>query len=358
MVGGHRADKRGFRGRRVRPERRRMTLETTATTRNLAAFASGIRYEDLPQEVSERAKELFLDWVAATLAGKNARPVRALERFAEMMGPPDGPCEILVSRRRTSPLFAALANGGASHVVEQDDVHSGALFHPGAVVFPAALAAAQEAGASGEDFLTAAVVGYETGTRIGRFLGPAHYKVFHTTGTAGTLAAAAAVARLLAAYLAREGFTGATRILEGEQGMAAGMSEGADPNRLIEGLGERWAVLETSFKFHASCRHTHPAADALLNAMREHDLGAGDVTRVRARVHAAAIDVLGPVTDPRTIHQSKFSMGFVLALIARYGRAGVNEFTEEALRDPEIREFAGRVEMVFDREAEADTAET
>jgi 2-methylcitrate dehydratase PrpD len=75
-------------------------------------------------------------------------------------------------------------------------------------------------------------------------------------------------------------------------------------------------------------------------------------------VHAAAIDVLGPVTDPRTIHQSKFSMGFVLALIALHGRAGVNEFTDEALRDPEIREFAGRVEMVFDREAEADTAET
>jgi 2-methylcitrate dehydratase PrpD len=75
-------------------------------------------------------------------------------------------------------------------------------------------------------------------------------------------------------------------------------------------------------------------------------------------VHAAAIDVLGPVTDPRTIHQSKFSMGFVLALIALYGRAGVNEFTEESLRDPEVREFAGRVEMVFDREAEADTDET
>ena len=380
-----------------------MTLESTATTRELAAFASGIRYEDLPREVSARAKELFLDWVAATLAGKSARPVRALERFAETMGPANGPCEILTSRRRTSPLFAALVNGGASHVVEQDDVHSGALFHPGAVVFPAALAAAQEAGSSGKDFLAAAVAGYETGVRVGRFLGPAHYKVFHTTGTAGTLAAAAAVGRLLgadedttlnalgsagtqaaglwefmrdaadskqlhtakaaadgllSAYLARDGFTGARRILEGEQGMAAGMSDGADPAKLVEGLGEKWAVLETSFKFHASCRHTHPAADALLKAMREHDLGAGDVTRVRARVHAAAIDVLGPVTDPRTIHQSKFSMGFVLALIARYGQAGVNEFTEEALRDPEIREFAGRVEMVFDREAEVDTAET
>src|SRR5215218_6986303 len=374
-----------------------MTLQTTATTRELAAFSSTLRYEDLPREVSERAKELFLDWVAATLAGKNARPVLALEKFAEIMGPPDGPCEILVSRRRTSPLFAALANGGASHVVEQDDVHSGALFHPGAVVFPAALAAAQEAGASGEDFLTAAVVGYETGTRIGRFLGPAHYKVFHTTGTAGTLAAAAAVGRLLgadedtmlnalgsagtqaaglweflrdaadskqlhtakaaadgllSAYLARDGFTGATRILEGEQGMAAGMSDGADPAKLVEGLGEKWAVLETSFKFHASCRHTHPAADALLKGMREHGLTADRVARVRARVHQAAIDVLGPVTDPRTVHQAKFSMGFVLALIALHGRAGINEFTEEALKDPALRAFHDRVEMILDPEVD------
>src|SRR5215204_5138093 len=398
MAGGHRADKSSFRGRRVWPERRMMTLETTATTRDLAAFASGIRYEDLPREVSERAKELFLDFVAATLAGKNARPVRALEGFAETMGPANGPCEILTSRRRTSPLFAALVNGGASHVVEQDDVHSGALFHPGAVVFPAALATAQEAGASGKDFLAAAVAGYETGVRVGRFLGPAHYKVFHTTGTAGTLAAAAAVGRLLgadedtmlnalgsagtqaaglwefmrdaadskqlhtakaaadgllSAYLARDGFTGARRVLEGERGMTAGMSTDADPAKLVDGLGERWAVLETSFKYHASCRHTHPAADALLKAMREQDLAPGDVEGVRARVHAAAIDVLGPVTDPKTIHQSKFSMGFVLALAALRGRAGVNDFTEEALEDEELRAFHDRVEMVLDPEVDA-----
>ncbi|MCQ9299497.1 MmgE/PrpD family protein, partial [Escherichia coli] len=77
---------------------------------------------------------------------------------------------------------------------------------------------------------------------------------------------------LLAAYLARDGLTGARRILEGTQGMAAGMSTDADARRLTEGLGERWAVLETSFKFHASCRHTHPAADALLQAMQERGL--------------------------------------------------------------------------------------
>jgi 2-methylcitrate dehydratase PrpD len=375
--------------------------ETTATrhsTQALAAFLAGLRYEDLPDEVVERTKEFFLDWAASALAGRGARPVRALEAFAETMGPEDGPSEILVSRRRTSPLFAALVNGAASHVVEQDDVHNGAVFHPATVVFPAVLAAAQETGALGRDFLTASVVGYEAGIRIGSFLGRSHYRVFHTTGTAGTLAAAAAVAHLqgadeevmlhalgsagtqaaglweflrdaadskqlhtakaaadglLAAYLARDGFTGARRILEGERGMAAGMSSDADPAKLVDGLGERWVVLETSFKFHASCRHTHPAADALLKAMREQDLAPGDVEGVRARVHAAAIDVLGPVTDPRTIHQSKFSMGFVLALAALRGRAGVNDFTEEALEDEELRAFHDRVEMVLDPEVDA-----
>jgi 2-methylcitrate dehydratase PrpD len=375
-----------------------MSLTRTATTRELASFLSALRFDDLPDEVVERTKELFLDWVASALAGKNARPVRIFEQFAETMGPAEGPSEILPSRRRTSPLFAALVNGAASHVVEQDDLHNASVFHPATVVFPAALAAAQHTGASGRDLITASVAGYETGVRVGSYLGRSHYKVFHTTGTAGTLAAAAAVSHLLgaseevmlhalgsagtqaaglweflrdaadskqlhtakaasdgllAAYVARDGFTGATRILEGEQGMAAGMSSDAEPERLVEGLGERWAVPETSFKFHASCRHTHPAADALLAGMKEHELAADQVSGVRTRVHGAAIDVLGPVSDTRTIHQSKFSMGFVLALIAARGSAGIDDFTEEALEDPELREFSERVEMVFDPEVDA-----
>jgi 2-methylcitrate dehydratase PrpD len=375
-----------------------MRTTQIATTGELASFLARVRFEDLPEEATERTKELFIDWVGSALAGKGARPVQALERFAETMGPGDGSSEIFVSRRRTSPLFAALVNGAASHVVEQDDLHNASVFHPATVVFPAALAAAQQTGASGRDLITASAVGYEAGVRIGKVLGRSHYKVFHTTGTAGTLAAAAAVSYLLgadeetmlnalgsagtqaaglweflrdaadskqlhtakaaadgllAAYLARDGFTGARRILEGDQGMAAGMSSDADPEKLVEGLGEKWAVLETSFKFHASCRHTHPAADALLEAMKEHGLTADRISKVHARVHGAAIDVLGPVTDPTTIHQSKFSMGFVLALIALKGSAGINDFTEEALKDPKLREFSRRVEMVLDPEVDA-----
>ena len=379
-----------------------MTVTTAGTTRELASFLSNLRFEDLPREVVDRTEAFFLDWIASALAGKNARPVRILEHFASMMGPDEGPSEILVSRQRTSPLFAALINGATSHVVEQDDVHNGAVFHPATVVFPAVLATAQQTGASGREVLVASVVGYEAGVRIGSYLGRSHYQVFHTTGTAGTLAAAAAVAHLLgagertmlhalgsagtqaaglweflrdaadskqlhtakaaadgllSAYIARDGFTGATRILEGKQGMAARMSSAPDPAKLVGGFGESWAVLETSFKFHASCRHTHPAADALLQAIQEHHLSADDIARVRARVHEAAIDVLGPVNDPQTVHQSKFSMGFVLALIALHGRAGVTEFTDEALRDPEIRGFADRVEMVYDPEIDAEYPE-
>jgi 2-methylcitrate dehydratase PrpD len=156
----------------------------------------------------------------------------------------------------------------------------------------------------------------------------------------------------MAAWLARDGFTSASHILEGAQGMAAGMSRDADPDRLVDGLGRRWAVLETSFKYHASCRHTHPAADALLDVMQRNQLQIDNIASVVAHVHQGAIDVLGPVVEPATVHQSKFSMGTVLGLIAKHGRAGLPEF-DQALDDPEIRDFRRRVTMELDPEVDA-----
>ncbi len=86
--------------------------------------------------------------------------------------------------------------------------------------------------------------------------------------------------------------------------------------------------------------------------MKENGLRAGDIRRVRAKVHGPAIDVLGPVADPRTVHQSKFSMGFVLALIAVKGSAGLDDFTVEALADPDLRAFRDKVEMALDEEVD------
>jgi 2-methylcitrate dehydratase PrpD len=164
--------------------------------------------------------------------------------------------------------------------------------------------------------------------------------------------AMAAANGLMAAELASMGFRGAARILEGERGMAAGMSSDADPNRLVDGLGRRWAIAETSFKYHASCRHTHPAADALLDVMLAHRLEPDAIARVVAHVHQGAIDVLGPVVDPRTVHQAKFSMGTVLGLVAHHGQAGVREF-EEGFANPAIVAFRDKVEMALDGEVDA-----
>lgn len=367
-------------------------------TRRLSEFVAGLTYADLPPAVVAMAKDLFVDWLGSALAGKGARPVCALEAVAMRMGPADGLSEILPTGRMTSPLFAALVNGAASHVVEQDDVHNGSVFHPATVVFPAVLAVAQAERKSGRDALVAAIAGYEAGIRVGEFLGRSHYTVFHTTGTAGTLAAAAAVSRLLglsadatqhalgsagtqaaglweflrdgadskqlhtakaaadgllSAYLAQDGVTGARRILEGAQGMAAGMSRDADPEKLTDGLGSRWATLETSYKWHASCRHTHPAADALLSLMQRERLTHEQIAAVTARVHQGAIDVLGPVVDPRSVHQAKFSMGTVLGLIAVHSAAGLDEFEHHALGDPRVAAFRDRVRMVLDAEVDA-----
>jgi 2-methylcitrate dehydratase PrpD len=372
-------------------------LPAAAPEAALASFAATLAFDAIPAPVLRRAEALMIDWFASALAGKGARPVESIARFAESMGPADGPCEILIHRRRSSALVAALVNAAASHHAEQDDVHNGSVFHPGTVVFPPALAAAQALGRSGAELLCAAVAGYEVGIRVGEFLGRSHYRIFHTTGTAGTLAAAAAVGRLLrlspaqmldafgsagtqsaglweflrdaadskqlhtahaaaagltAAWLAADGFSGARRILTGAQGLAAGMSSDADAARLTEGLGTRWALAETSFKFHAACRHTHPAADALLAVMREHALDAAAIEQVTALVHQGAIDVLGPVVDPQTVHQAKFSLGTVLALAALHGQAGLGEFDAHH-RDAAVAALRERVHMQLDAEVDA-----
>ena len=367
-------------------------------TQALCRFLAELTYSQLPEPVLARTEELYLDWLACALASQGAHPIPLFERYAQKMGPSSGPAQVIVNGTGTSAYFAALVNAASSHLVEQDDLHNSSVLHPATVVFPAALAAAQDLGQAGRELLLASVAGYEAGIRIGEFMGRSHYRIFHTTATVGTLAAAVAVGKLLdfneeqfinllgsagtqaaglweflrdaadskqlhtakaaadgllAAYLTADGLTGARNILEGEQGLAAGMSSDAQPGKLSAELGSRWALVETSFKFHASCRHTHPAADALLAVMQREGLSAAQISQVRTHVHQGAIDVLGRVTVPATVHQAKFSMGTVLGLIAVHGKAGLPEFHELALTDPAVAAFRDKVSMTLDAEVDS-----
>lgn len=364
-------------------------------SKQLATFASNLQFNQIPKKVIDRAQWLFLDWYGSAIAGSSSHSAKIFKKFAADMGPDHGPCQLFGSDKTTSPLFAALVNGASSHVVEQDDLHNSSILHPATVVFPPLFAVAESrADVSGKDFLTAAVVGYECGIRVGEYLGPSHYEIFHMTGTAGKIAAAMGVTRLLnldpqqalhalgsagtqagglweflrdaadskqlhtakasadgllAAYTAKEGLTAATQILEGKQGMSKGMLGGGDELKLTNKLGKRWALMETSFKFHASCRHTHPAADAMLEICNDNDVDPTQIKHIQVHVYKAAYNVLGAVDVPESIHQSKFSMGFVLALIARHKSAGVGDFTEQALVDPVNADLRKKVSMSIDK---------
>ncbi|PKY08692.1 2-methylcitrate dehydratase PrpD [Aspergillus campestris IBT 28561] len=369
---------------------------TPTRTENLARWCTTLTYDDLPEAAIQRTKSLFVDWIGCAIAGRHHPAIAAIAAFSKQMGPASGKSEIVdASGGTSSAAFAALVNGAASHVVEQDDLHNCSIVHPATVVFPTALAVAQEKGATGKEFITACVVGYEVACRTGEYLGKTHYQNFHSTATAGTLGAAAAAAKLLnldtdktlsalgtagtqaaglwqflldathskqvhtgkacfdgifAAYTAQADLLGPRDVLEGKRGMGASLvpSGATIPTAIDALLGQKYSVLESSFKWHASCRHTHPSVDALLKIVETHDVKIGDIESVVARMYQAGINVLSMSEQAETVHQSKFSMGFVLGVAAKYRRASINDFTEEALRDGVIREFQTRVQMVLD----------
>ncbi|KAE8378164.1 hypothetical protein BDV26DRAFT_197755 [Aspergillus bertholletiae] len=373
----------------------------TTRTERLATWAAVLQYDDIPQDVIERTKDLFLDWLGCAIAGRDHPAVKAIATFVQQMGPTTGRSELVDGELgfSTSPAFAAMVNAASSHVVEQDDLHNRSIMHPATVIFPAALAVAQDLGANGKDLITACVVGYEVGCRVGEYLGKSHYARFHSTATGGVIGVAAATARLLrldsaamlssmgtagtqaaglwqflldathskqvhtgkacfdgifAAYTAKSGLLGPHDVLEGPKGMGVALVPGTPIASAIDmHLGSDWAVLGSSFKWHASCRHTHPSVDALLNILATYPVQFEDIDSVVARTYQAAFDVLGLSGRGETIHQSKFNMGFVLAVTAQKGQALITDFTEEALQDASLREFQERVKMELDEDIDA-----
>src|SRR3990172_1784867 len=243
-------------------------------TRCLAEVLAAPRHADLPAEVREATSRSILDWLGSVLAGSAERPARLAQRVVARLGVSDE--ATVFGAGRASAALAALANGVSSHILELDDIHKGSTVHGAAPIIPAALAVAEREHRSGRDFLAAVAVGYEAALRIGEAGNPSHYRYWHPTGTAGTFGAAAAAGSLLAltadelvealgsagtqaaglwefnadgamskhlhpgkaafngvlsADLARAGFTGARRILEGERGFFQAMSARHDPSR-------------------------------------------------------------------------------------------------------------------------------
>jgi len=361
--------------------------------RRLARFACRLNYQDLTDGQVDRLKDFFLDWLGSAIAGRSEAPVRMIREVAEEMGGrPEA--TVIPDGTRTSAPLAALVNGASSHVKEMDDLHRESILHPAAAIMPAVFAMAEREDVTGPDLIVGIAVGYEIGIRVALAAGPDHYRYWHTTATCGTFGAAAGACRilgldedrtvwalgsagtqasglwqfltegamskqlhpgkaamngLLAALLARKGFTGAEGILEGEKGFLQATSTDFDGNRCLDGLGHEFRFERNSLKYHASCGHTHAAVDAVLQASQGETWTDPDVREVKVRTYQAALDLLGGV-NPDTPYAAKFSLPYCLAAALKFGRVGVEEFDEACLRDADLRRLMDKIILNADPE--------
>jgi len=322
-----------------------------------ARFTRRIGDDVLPPEVLHAARRCLIDWFSATIPGGTRRPATVL--VAALADELDlGAACLYPSGRRATLRSAALINGCAAHALEFDDIYRDALYHPGAPVVSAALAAAQGRRTDGEHLLRGIVAGYEVSNRIGRVANPAHYAYWHTTGTVGTFGAAAAAGAilglseteighalanaatmaaglqqafrsdamskplhagraaeggLLAALAAGKGMTGATGMLSGERGFGAAMCGGPDWSRAVDDLDGPFTILDTTQKNHGCCGHTFAALDGVIALKRAHGLSPADVDRLRVGTYATALEVTGNAS-PSTATEARFSLPYCAAV--------------------------------------------
>lgn len=358
-------------------------------------YAVDSRARPIPAEALHHAKRAVIDWYAALLPGAVVAPATLLEKaLAEDL---DRGQARLALGRRGSTRAVALINGAASHTLEVDDIFKFGIYHPGAPTISAALPVAQTAGASGEAFLRAVIVGYEISTRIGKAMGRAHYKYWHNTGTIGCFGAAAAAAELygldskrfahalattatfaaalqqafrmdsmskpmhaghaaeagiLAAAGAREGLTGSLDVIEGEAGFGRAMSDGPDWDKAVETLGREFHITQMTFKNHACCGHTFAAIDGAQEVQRKLGVKPADIARVKVGSYRAAKEVSG-YEDPRTPAEARFSLKYVVANALVHGSVRLAAFGTERMNDPLTRELMKKIDVEIDPELDA-----
>ena len=360
----------------------------------LCAFLADCRYEDLPPPVVERARLVIADTVAVIAAGAREPEVEALAArlCADAKG---GPATAIGAGLRAEPAKAAFLNGTAGTFLELDEGNQYCRGHPGIHALPAALAFAEAKALSGRELLTAVVLGYEVGARIGIVSDLS--MAMHPHGTWGTVGAAVAVAKLAgadAATMARTvnvssslglatsrktmlegglvrntyaGISGHMGVLAHDL-VSAGFSGEKDglatvygsvvsrnfaPEAMLDELGTRWEIARNYFKRHAACRYTHAALDAIGEIARERPGGlrADEIENIDVLTYSLA----GQLNDqePANTLAGKFSVPFAVATTIVNGSSGVASFTWEAVRDQAVKALARRVEVREDPELTA-----
>lgn len=367
-------------------------------SKKIAEFARGLRLADVPEAVVAKAKLVFLDTLGIALASSTMDFGQMAVRVAQKLGgAPDS--RLIGSPLKVAAANAVLANGTLAHGLDYDDTLEEAIVHTGCCAGMTALAVAEEIGASGQAMLEAAIVGTEVMCKVGLVApGRFHARGFHPTALCSTFGAAAAASKLLgleidqwsdafglcgsqssgiieyladgtwtkrlhpgwsahggviAALLAREGFRGPATVFEGQHGFYRSFAGPGEYNfsKILE-LGREWEIPRLTFKSYPCGSISHPYMDCALKLKQKYSVNPERVVEVVCRTAQGPVHRLWePLANkqyPTSSYGAKFSLPYSIAVMLVRGKAGLQEFTDEAIRDPVVLELAQKVRYELD----------
>jgi 2-methylcitrate dehydratase PrpD len=365
-------------------------------SQTLAKFVAGLRWQDVPPEVTERARHLILDAVGCALAARRFDFAKtSLRAIAELSGPGDS---VVIGCKERFPLRdAVLANGILAHGLDYDDTHSEGIAHLTVATFPAAFGVASQENRSGKDLLLAYIAAVEAGARLasvakggfhrigfhptsvigafssalaaGKLYGLDETKLAHAQGVALSTAAGslqfiddgawtkrfhagwAGVGGITAAAMARQGFVAPMEAYEGRFGLyKAYLKEEVDLSRATAGLGKTWELMNVAVKPFPACHFAHAFADAGIALHKKVKLDR--IERITALVPEEIVSAVCEPAQakrrPASDYDAKFSVPYIVAASLVRGRFGLAELEEDALRDEEILSLAGKVDYRID----------
>jgi 2-methylcitrate dehydratase PrpD len=375
------------------------TAPPATQSRRLAEFAHSLRFEDIPPEVIDKAKDHMLDALGIAIASTGFEYATSARAGAAALGG-SGNATLLAYGDQLPPADAALANGILIHGLDFDDTHVTAIYHATAPALAAVLPAAQAVGATGRELLVAFVIGLEIGCRIAKAAeGGFHDRRFHPTALAGTFAAAYAVSRLIgadveqmvsaaslsgseaagiletegswlkryhpgwaahagyvAAVMAKNGFKGADTVFEGRAGFYQTHLQYVPSTELLPAhmLGESWEVLGIALKPYPCCHFIHAFVDAAL-ALRD-QVQLDEIVRIDCPLTDRLHKMVGEPRDvrikPRNSYDAMFSVPYVTALGLVKGKVDLASFHDLGVDDPEVLALAAKTFVLPDPDSD------
>ena len=352
-------------------------------------------------------KRSVLDGIGLALAGAVSQQAVISRRYLTSSGiPTDSSCTLIGSKLRMPARFAAFVNGLTIHADDYDDTQLavakdrvyGLLTHPTAPALPPVLALAERDRRNGADLMLAYQVGVEVECKVAEAIFPRHYQHgFHSTGTCGSIGAAAGAAKLLgldreatrraisigatqasglrenfgtmtkpfhagraaesgvvAAELAALGFTASPNGLEADRGFFRAAGGGFDASMIAGKLGAPWTFSHpgVSIKPHPSGSLTHPGMSVMIDLIFEHNIKPAKVKRVFVGTNHNMPNALIH-HKPKNELQAKFSMEFCMAILLLERQAGLGQFTDEVVNRPDVQAMIAKVDFDVHPEAEA-----